>query len=70
LATTAVEYWLSLWNKAKDRPVIHIDVTPANIENDYSPAVELIRNIEETLTALSPLIHRTQLVPDLLNYCS
>jgi acetolactate synthase I/II/III large subunit len=61
LATTAVEYWPSLWNKAEDRPVIHIDVTPANIENDYSPAVELIGNIEETLTALSPLIHRPQL---------
>ena len=47
----AVEYWPSLWNEGKDRPIIHIDVTPANIENDYSPAIELIGNIEETLTA-------------------
>jgi acetolactate synthase-1/2/3 large subunit len=57
----AVEYWPSLWNKDKDRPIIHVDATPANIENDYSPTVELIGNIEATLTALSPLLHRSQL---------
>jgi acetolactate synthase I/II/III large subunit len=57
----AVEYWPSLWNKGRDRPIIHIDVTPANIENDYSPAIELIGDIEETLAALSPLLRRTQL---------
>jgi acetolactate synthase-1/2/3 large subunit len=45
----AVEYWPSQWNEGKDRPIIHIDVTSANIENDYSPAIELIGNIEETL---------------------
>src|SRR5439155_23821239 len=53
----AVEYWPSLWNKAKERPIVHIDVVPASIENDYSPAVELIGDIEETLAALSPLLH-------------
>ena len=42
----AVEYWPSHWNKGKDRPIIHIDVVPASIENDYSPAVELIGDIE------------------------
>jgi acetolactate synthase-1/2/3 large subunit len=57
----AVEYWPSLWNEGKDRPIVHIDVTPATIENDYSPAVELIGNIEATLTVLSPLLHRPQL---------
>jgi len=57
----AVEYWPSLWNKGNDRPIIHIDATPANVENDYSPAVELIGNIEETLTELTPLLHRPPL---------
>ena len=57
----AVEYWPSLWNGGRKRAIVHIDVTPANIENDYSPAVELIGSIEETLTALSPLLHRSQL---------
>jgi acetolactate synthase-1/2/3 large subunit len=57
----AVEYWPSLWNKGRKRPIVHIDVTPANIENDYSPAVELIGSIEETLAALSPLVERPTL---------
>jgi acetolactate synthase-1/2/3 large subunit len=57
----AVEYWPSLWNKGRNRAIVHIDVTPANIENDYSPAVELIGSIEETLAALSNLVHRATL---------
>jgi acetolactate synthase I/II/III large subunit len=54
----AVEYWPSLWNKGRDRTIVHVDVVPAEVENDYDPAVELIGSIEETLTALSPLLHR------------
>jgi acetolactate synthase-1/2/3 large subunit len=57
----AVEYWPSQWNEGKDRPIIHIDVTPAHIENDYSPAIELIGNIAETLSVLLPLLHRPHL---------
>jgi acetolactate synthase-1/2/3 large subunit len=59
----AVEYWPSIWNSGRERAIVHVDVTPANIENDYSPAVELIGSIEETLTALSPLLHRPELAP-------
>ena len=59
----AVEYWPSLWNKDTSRPIVHIDVTPAKIENDYSPAVELIGSIEETLSALASLLHRPRLAP-------
>ncbi len=57
----AVEYWPSHWNKDKERPIIHIDVVPANIENDYSPIVELVGDIGETLEALAPLFSRSQL---------
>jgi acetolactate synthase I/II/III large subunit len=57
----AVEYWPSLWNQGRKRPIVHIDVVPANIENDYVPAVELIGGIEETLAALSALLNRPQL---------
>jgi acetolactate synthase-1/2/3 large subunit len=56
-----VEYWPSHWNKDKERPIIHIDVVPANIENDYSPTVELVGDIGETLEALAPLFSRSQL---------
>jgi acetolactate synthase-1/2/3 large subunit len=55
----AVEYWPSLWNKGRDRMIAHIDVVPAEIENDYNPAVELIGGIEETLGALTPLLRRS-----------
>ena len=54
----AVEYWPSLWNKGRDRTIVHVDVVPAELENDYDPAVELIGGIEETLAALTPLLHR------------
>src|SRR5205823_12950058 len=60
----AVEYWPSYWNKAKSRPIVHIDLVPASIDNDYSPAVELIGDIEETLAALSPLLHRSHLAEE------
>jgi acetolactate synthase-1/2/3 large subunit len=55
----AVEYWPSLWNKGRDRTIAHVDVVPAEIENDYDPAVELIGSIEETLGALTPLLRRS-----------
>jgi acetolactate synthase-1/2/3 large subunit len=45
----SVEYW---------------PVPPAGIENDYSPAVELIGSIEETLAALSPFLHRRGLAAE------
>ena len=54
----AVEYWPSLWNKGRDRTIVHVDVVPAEIGNDYDPAVELIGNIEESLGALTPLLRR------------
>jgi acetolactate synthase I/II/III large subunit len=57
----AVEYWPALWNKGRDRVIVHIDAVPAEIENDYDPAVELIGSIEETLPSLTPLLHRAPL---------
>lgn len=54
----AVEYWPSVWNKGSDRPIVHIDVIPAKIENDYNPAVEIIGSIEESLTKLTGMLTR------------
>jgi hypothetical protein len=51
----AVEYWPSLWNRGRDRTIVHVDVVLAELDNDYDPAVELIGSIEETLSALTPL---------------
>jgi acetolactate synthase I/II/III large subunit len=51
-----VEYWPSIWNKSNKRIVVHVDVLPADIDNSYSPTVELIGNIAATIRTLTPLV--------------
>jgi acetolactate synthase-1/2/3 large subunit len=41
----AVEYDPPIWNKGRQRPVVHIDALRADIDNAYNPAVELIGDI-------------------------
>ena len=54
-----VEYWPSIWNKGKKRPIVHLDALPADIDNSYSPTVELLGDIAATLRHLTPLISRS-----------
>jgi acetolactate synthase I/II/III large subunit len=54
-----VEYWPSIWNKGNKRIVVHVDALPADIDNSYSPTVELIGNIATTIRLLTPLISHT-----------
>jgi acetolactate synthase I/II/III large subunit len=56
-----VEYWPSIWNKGKMRPVVHIDALPSDIDNAYNPAVELVGDIAATLCLLTPLISQSAL---------
>lgn len=53
-----VEYEPGLWNKRRQRPLIHIDAIQADIDSDYRPTIELIGDLEATLSALT-----TQLQP-------
>jgi acetolactate synthase I/II/III large subunit len=53
-----VEYWPLLWNGKRERQIIHADVLPADIDNCYSPQVELIADIAQTLEALTPHLQR------------
>jgi acetolactate synthase I/II/III large subunit len=55
----SVEYWPSIWNKGKERPIVHLDALPADIDNSYSPNVELLGDIAATLRHLTPLISRS-----------
>jgi acetolactate synthase I/II/III large subunit len=55
-----VEYWPPLWNAKSQRKVIHIDALPADLDNCYSPYVELTGDIAQTLQALTPQLQRTQ----------
>jgi acetolactate synthase I/II/III large subunit len=58
-----VEYWPSIWNQAKKRVIVHLDALPADIDNSYTPYVELVGDIALTLRLLTPLISRPALEP-------
>jgi acetolactate synthase I/II/III large subunit len=55
-----VEYWPPLWNGKSKRKIIHIDVLPADLDNCYSPYVELTGDIGQTMQALTPNLKREQ----------
>lgn len=53
-----VEYWPAIWNKRNRRPIIHLDVLAADLDNAYQPTIELLGDIAQTLDRLSGLIKR------------
>ncbi len=55
-----VEYDPSIWNKAADRTIVHVDVLPADLDTCYCPNVELTGDIAQTLSVLRPLIKRAK----------
>jgi acetolactate synthase-1/2/3 large subunit len=61
-----VEYWPSIWNKGNKRPIVHVDVLPADIDNSYSPSVELIGDIAATLQLLTPMLSHSTPEPSVL----
>jgi acetolactate synthase-1/2/3 large subunit len=60
----AVEYDPELWNTDVQRTVIHIDSVPADIDNNYQPALELRGDIAATLTALNDALTGLTLTED------
>jgi acetolactate synthase-1/2/3 large subunit len=52
-----MEYEPGLWNRGRKRNIVHIDCSPAEIDRDYRPQVELRGNIPGTLEALAARIH-------------
>jgi acetolactate synthase-1/2/3 large subunit len=47
------EYAPDAWNPGKDKKIIHIDFTPAEVYTHYQPNVEIVADIPATLTALN-----------------
>jgi acetolactate synthase-1/2/3 large subunit len=47
-----VEYSPARWNPDRDKRIIHIDTQPAEVDAAYRPEIELIGDIEGTLTRL------------------
>jgi acetolactate synthase-1/2/3 large subunit len=48
-----VEWSPAVWNPGKDRAILHIDSTPAEIDRAYLPAGEVVGEIGESLRALA-----------------
>jgi len=49
-----IEYDPGLWNRGKNRGLVHIDMVRPDIDNDYRPTVELFGDIAATLDAMTP----------------
>ena len=48
-----VEFSPRLWNPQRDKRIIHIDTLPAEVDEHYLPAVEIVSEIGEALRALT-----------------
>ena len=60
-----VEYAPSIWNHRRSAKIIHIDSVRADVDNFYSPAVEILGDIAESLRALEPLVSTVILAADI-----
>ncbi len=47
-----VEFAPRLWNPGRDKRIVHIDTLPAEVDEYYLPAVEIVSEIGEALRAL------------------
>ncbi len=48
-----VEYHPHLWNKHKDKDIVHIDFLPAEIDENYHPEVEVVGDLAHALWMLN-----------------
>ena len=53
-----VEYPPRVWNREGQTPVLHIDFEPAEIDQHYDPALELVGDIAQTLSKLTDRARR------------
>jgi acetolactate synthase-1/2/3 large subunit len=53
-----IEYEPGLWNRDKNRDLIHVDVVPTDIDKDYRPQLELTGNIAATIEQLAARLDR------------
>jgi acetolactate synthase-1/2/3 large subunit len=53
-----VEWAPVLWNPRRDKTIVHIDSTPAEIDGYYIPAIEVVGEIGESLHELAGMCRR------------
>ncbi len=51
-----VEWAPVLWNPKRDKTVVHVDSTAAELDGHYQPSVEVIGELDESLDALAELV--------------
>ena len=59
-----VEYDPSIWNHSRTAKIVHVDSTRADIDNFYSPVVEILGDIAASLSALGELVGPAVLTTD------
>ncbi|MGD1864409.1 MAG: acetolactate synthase large subunit [Phormidesmis sp.] len=53
-----IEYGPKKWNPEGNRPIVHIAVTPAEIDSSYIPTVEVVGDISDALDEIGNRVHR------------
>ena len=51
-----VEYAPKFWNPERQKPIIHVDFTPAEVDSHYQPVVEIVADVREALELLNGLV--------------
>jgi acetolactate synthase I/II/III large subunit len=65
-----VEYDPSIWNHSRSARIVHIDSSRADVDNFYSPAVEVLGDIAASLTGLAELVSPLVVAPDVERFLS
>ncbi len=53
-----IEYGPKKWNPTGSLPIVHISLTPAEIDSSYIPTVEIVGDISDALEEIGKRIHR------------
>lgn len=56
-----VEYDPELWNRERNKKIIHIDYMPANIHETYQPSFEVLGDIEVNLLVIAQLLNTSMI---------
>jgi len=52
-----VEYHPMLWNPGGDKPIVHMDFLPAEIDENYHPGIEVVGDLAHTLWMLNERVN-------------
>ena len=55
-----VEWAPVIWNPKRDKAVVHVDSTAAELDGHYQPSIEVIGELDESLAALTELVKPRQ----------